>query len=88
LISAKEKAKGTAAPHMVYVLTTYLKCRLEMSMLTEVNEALKPGLYAILGTTSRELRGAISEGLDANGRRVFMDLYHKEYLKFGKWNGA
>jgi nucleolar pre-ribosomal-associated protein 2 len=75
-----------AGQHMQFVLTTYIKLQLEMKMLSEIREKMVSGLYAIFDTMTPELRRAINDGLDANGRAVFKTLY-RDYVRFGKWKG-
>lgn len=87
LTSATAKAKGMAAQHMQFALTTYVKLQLEMRMLRELRERMIPGLYAILDTTTPEMRRMINDGLDASGRAVFVGLF-RDYMKFGKWKGT
>ncbi|KAH8596936.1 Urb2/Npa2 family-domain-containing protein [Bisporella sp. PMI_857] len=87
LTSATDKAKGIAGQHMQYVLSTYIRLRLDMKMAPAVREQITPGIYAIFDTTTKELRRAISEGLDGSGRAEFRSLY-TDYTKFGKWKGA
>jgi nucleolar pre-ribosomal-associated protein 2 len=86
LTSATDKAKRMAGQHMQFVLTTYIKLQLEMKMLSEIREKMVSGLYAIFDTMTPELRRAINDGLDANGRAVFKTLY-RDYVRFGKWKG-
>ncbi|KAF4636308.1 hypothetical protein G7Y89_g1788 [Cudoniella acicularis] len=87
LNSATDKAKGMAAQHMQFVLTSYIKLQLEMRMAPEVREKMIPGLYAIFDGTSVEMRRMIGESLDASGRAVFGTLL-RDYLRFGKWKGS
>lgn len=72
---------------MQFVLMEYVTLQLEMRMDSEVREKLVPGIYAIFDTTSIEQRRAISARLDGSQRAVFGGLV-RDYLKFGKWNGA
>ncbi|KAH6672915.1 Urb2/Npa2 family-domain-containing protein [Halenospora varia] len=87
LNSATDKAKGMAAQHMQYVLTSYIKLQLEMRMAPEIREKMIPGLYAIFDTTNMEMRRMISDSLDASGRAVYGTLF-RDYQKFGKWKGS
>lgn len=87
LNSATDKAKGIAAQHMQYVLTSYIKLQLEMRMAPEIREKMVSGLYAIFDTTNMEMRRMISDSLDASGRAVYGTLF-RDYQKFGKWKGS
>ena len=87
LTSATDKAKRMAGQHMQYVLTSYIKLQLEMTMLPAVREQMAPGIYAIFDTTTPELRRAINDSMDSSGRAVFRTLY-SNYTKFGKWKGS
>jgi nucleolar pre-ribosomal-associated protein 2 len=72
---------------MQFVLSAYIQLQLEMRMLPEVREKLVLGIYALFDATTPELRQAVSEGLDANGRAVFGGLY-RDWKRFGKWEGS
>ena len=72
---------------MQFLLTLYIKGQLEMRMLPEVRDKLVPGIYAIFDTTTKDMRKAIGEGLDSNGRAI-LHMLIKDWLKFGKWGGS
>ncbi len=74
---------------MPFVLSAYIRAQLDMSlrMKQEIREALVPGWYAIFDTMTVEGRKALGESLDAGGRAILSSLV-KDWLRFGKWNGA
>jgi nucleolar pre-ribosomal-associated protein 2 len=89
LHSATKKAKALAGQHMPFVLSAYIRAQLDLSlsMKQDVREALVPGWYAIFDTMTVESRKALGESLDASGRAILSELV-KDWLRFGKWNGA
>ena len=87
LTPATQKAKGMAAQHMQFILTTYIRLQLEMRMSSEIREKMVPGIYAIFDTTTPEMRRMINDSLDSSGRSVFGTLF-RDYQKFGKWKGS
>jgi hypothetical protein len=74
---------------MPFVLSAYIRSQLDMSlsMNSGVRNELTPGWYAIFDTMTGDARKALGESLDANGRAVLAGLV-KDWVRFGKWNGA
>jgi nucleolar pre-ribosomal-associated protein 2 len=87
LVSASEKWKKVAGWHMQFVLMEFVALQLEMRVESAVKEKLIPGIYAIFDTTTIEDRRAMGAKMDASQRAVFGGLV-RDYLRFGKWNGA
>jgi len=86
LSSVTDKAKRMAGQHIKYLLMAYIKMQLEMRMLSEIREKMKPALYSIFDTTTLDSRRGITDSLDASGRAVYGELF-RDYMNFGKWKG-
>lgn len=66
------------------LIVNYIYLQLTEALANEVNEAVLPGIYSVLGLLSRVELQLVSQCLDSQGKSYFKSLYGG-YRDYGKW---
>lgn len=84
LTSQAATYKKVLRKHAHVLVVSYVHLQLTESLTSDVNEAILPGVYSVLGLLSRVELQLINQCLDTLGKAYFKTLY-SGYRDHGKW---
>ena len=79
-------AKLIAGNNLLILLRDYCSLKLRGKLCAEIEDAIRPGIYAIFDAMIDDVRRELSDSLTSAEKDIFNDLYG-DYRKFGKWEG-